>query len=273
MSLWTFPGTEDDYCEEMLVVGNVLSFELCLDYCLVTLGGPPACVYAKYDPTTQQCFASKACENILTKLVPTEDRRLEGEGEGEDIKIVEMLGNTLLTEVKNVPVSSEIVEVHCNFIRTVYETCLWADLEFGEDYEEGYQPKYMGWEKIRQKVLEALQVLTSGFQYDGSKANASHTHQEGGIGLPRCYADCINDPDCEYFAYSGRTMVCVNLGKLDYLEFKQNCGYVLRHAGMQGDSMAHDTEMRFAMKNMAEEVRAVLNNVSSCCAQQCSICV
>jgi hypothetical protein len=244
--VWKFPGTESEYCEELLVVPAIQSFRECFEYCRNTMGGPPYCAYFKYVESTKECFPAPSCDNILG--LKMHERKLQamqieprGRGEAGDVEA-----------------TSEIVQLHCSFSRSLYETCLWADLEFGADYEAGYKPKWMGWDTLKSIVEEAEEAAAQGLLYAGNKTSDGLT--EADIGLPRCSHECSDDPACSFFAYSEALMACVKLGDLDYTEFKQNCGYTLRNAGMLGDELTHNDQVREALYSVGQEVRALLNN-------------
>jgi hypothetical protein len=209
--VWEFPGTEEDYCEELLVVPHIKTFKECFEYCREVMGGPPACVYFKFDPITNQCYPSPTCDNILMTPLSHGDRReLRKLKSVPSRKLLEGQPSYSPQEIDFAHAASEIVQLHCSFVRDLYETCLWTDLTFGDSYIKGYVPKYFGWATLKETVMEAEAAAAQGLQYSGKITSGEQLEID--IGLPRCYHECSNEEGCGFFAYSESLMACVMLG-------------------------------------------------------------
>jgi hypothetical protein len=64
LSLWTFPGSTDIYCEKSSVVQGIESVGACVKLCQ-NLGGPPHCAYVKYRSELKVCIWSPVCNTVL----------------------------------------------------------------------------------------------------------------------------------------------------------------------------------------------------------------
>jgi hypothetical protein len=137
LALWQFPNSATRYCEKMSLKENVSSLGDCQDYCGHTLGGPPVCTDIKYDSHKEFCYWAPDCSR-------PREHDLEHE---HDLRFHDHE-------------SENIYGMQCSFRKNLYQTCLWANEVFPEEYDLSYTPSAeehdeAGWKALRELVGRA----------------------------------------------------------------------------------------------------------------------
>ncbi len=139
----------------------------------------------------------------------------------------------------------EIMELHCAFSRSMYDTCLWLRQRQNTSYDPSYVPQHWGWKRLRELVHHAR--VTQEYGVNNLALSEGHAAvKERQIGLASCYDNCHSDPMCAYFAYNEEMMECEQIGGLvDNYHFHQSCGYLLGGAieSIASDEAANGTDL------------------------------
>jgi hypothetical protein len=204
LSLWEFPSSEDSFCEGSSVKKNVSSLKACETIC----GGSHAlgCNYIKYDLGRRECYWSAACDTELDHL-------------------------TTRDWFDWWAPKKSIYAMQCSFVRNLYETCIWAEKSWSNDYDVNHVPSdtsERGWLRLEEMVDDTKRSGSS----HGPLLDGDGHISAGNSGLSLCMRECREDSNCKFFAYNDEYMdECLFVGELgekNMDRFKQNCGYTFR---------------------------------------------